>query len=205
MNCTSHMSLIKRAIAERKAPMAYVVEKCPRPYYIGEHNQVTATHNATLEEDEWPLLTHLHSIRAQLAPRGVLFVLSVRATADWLSSVVHWNNLHARFTSRDIDGLPASVGKNLRDLGAWYEAYNAYVSFFFAHRPYFRVINASSQASLDALYDLCGDRKRVFPDVGRNSKHKRDDVNSSNTAGRFDSSVEFSAWRAEQPDRPVSR
>ena len=180
--------LLMSADKDRRPIMERVIANCSQPYYAGEHFFVMDPHN------RWWTLTHLHDIREQLTPHNVLFVLSVRSAEGWVSSVAHWNNMQQRLARRDIDGLPPGIGGNPKDLAAWYEGYNAYVKFFFAHRHNFLLINASSPDSLSALYDFCGDRKRVYPGVGANNTFAQLGLRD------VEGSEAFARWRAQQQD-----
>ena len=145
--------LMSTAVSQGRPILFHVLRNCTPPFFIGELAGIYFDN-----ENVQFQLTHLHFIYVgfkHAMGRRVLYVQTHRNALEWYNSVNSWNNLKARFTVRDIDGLPAGVGASPTDLIAWYVGANRYLSWFFHHEPNHVAVVHANNFSLRQLFTKC--------------------------------------------------
>ena len=157
-------NVIAESLLRHEPPLNEARRRCPN-FYISElMNVYTPQYTVQLQ------LTDLSAIRRATTTSETLFVHAQRNTSKWVSSVLRWNNLAERLSTRDLEGLPPGRGRTAEELARWYEGVNAYLRFAFTDRPNYIRVNVDDNVSLAGLARFCGREGHVFVAANVNPK-----------------------------------
>ena len=157
-------NVIAESLLRHEPPLNEARRRCPN-FYISELlNVYTPQYTVQLQ------LTDLSAIRRATTTSETLFVHAQRNTSKWVSSVLRWNNLAERLSTRDLEGLPPGRGRTAEELARWYEGVNAYLRFAFTDRPNYIRVNVDDNVSLAGLARFCGREDHLFAAANVNPK-----------------------------------
>ena len=154
--CDLVANMFTQASKAGRPLMGEVLERCTPPHFISDFGAVLHPKDHFVYQ-----VSHIHEIytamRAKYPKQGQLLVVHTsRNKTTWFNSARKWNHLVDRLANRDLPGLPAGVGHKRADMEAWYAGVNAFLSFYFAHRPEYVPVTLTDPESVRRLQDRCG-------------------------------------------------